>query len=477
MQHSAQLIERAQQGDHRAFGALMASHHRLVMATAYGYVGQWEDAEDVAQQVFIQAFLKLKYLREPERFGCWLRQITARVSIDALRRRRPALPLGELPEHLPDDSKTQSTLDRPGRQETAELLREALALLPEKTRLTVLLCYGAQYSHAEAARLLEVPLNTVRSRLQSAKRLLAGGMKMTQDKVREKTRQLDPVTPRREEVDLTEETAIAAHNDFLRAVANVLDLAVGEHLRAVYLVENYAWEGWLPVCYVFRNGQAAAHRRKVFSLVTHLTRLVKDRYVLDPIYADDESPFYDPGDYAKREGYPCTPIIRLAVRDHSLLLWGEDIRGKIALVTDEDAIRDDVLMPALDYIKQRHNVELDGVHPLDQPVTYPLADPTPPREYHGFGDLLAASTRVFHLARGLIYLQTGQYVFDQTQIAEAYGCHVGGPWGTLVQDMALIRYADLTASAQKKHWLTACKQMTAFENYFLERLTGRGIAY
>lgn len=47
----------------------------------------------------------------------------------------------------------------------------------------------------------------------------------------------------------------------------------------------------------------------------------------------------------------------------------------------------------------------------------------------------------------------------------------------MVQDMALIRYADLTASAQKKHWLTACKQMTAFENYFLERLTGRGIAY
>ena len=58
-----------------------------------------------------------------------------------------------------------------------------------------------------------------------------------------------------------------------------------------------------------------------------MTHLVKDRYVLDPLYADDESPFYDPEAYSNPMGYPCTPIIRLAVEEHSLLLW-ERISGE-----------------------------------------------------------------------------------------------------------------------------------------------------
>ena len=183
------------QGDHQAFGDLLAQHHRLVMAIAYGYLGQWDDAEDIAQDVFIQAYLKLKYLREPERSGYWLRQITARASIDALRRRRPGCPWGEMAEQLADDVDEQTTLER-------LCLHETLAMLPEKTRMTVLLCYGSEYSHAETASILGVPVNTVRSRLQSAKRLLAKEKMMGQDNMHDRMSYWRLANPNWHQVDL-----------------------------------------------------------------------------------------------------------------------------------------------------------------------------------------------------------------------------------------------------------------------------------
>ncbi len=65
-QTDIELIGRAIAGEHAAFDALLFRYRGLVLREAYALVGDWERAEDVAQQTFIQAFIYLRGLREPE---------------------------------------------------------------------------------------------------------------------------------------------------------------------------------------------------------------------------------------------------------------------------------------------------------------------------------------------------------------------------------------------------------------------------
>jgi len=175
-----EVIARALAGDWRAFTKLMERHRHAVSGIAYAFLATWDDVEDATQEVFIQVYLKLGELRAPESFSAWLRRITMNVCADMLRRKGPTVvPLGEAGEHvlLPQRHPDEQF-------DTGVAVREALRRLPEKLRLTTILRYVDGYSHAEVAGLLGIPVNTVRSRLQNAKRQLAKEM-VTMEKVKD----------------------------------------------------------------------------------------------------------------------------------------------------------------------------------------------------------------------------------------------------------------------------------------------------
>jgi RNA polymerase sigma-70 factor, ECF subfamily len=179
-----ELIKEALTGRSQAFAALVDRYRDPVCGMAFASLGSFDDAQDVAQEVFIYAYLHLRELRERGSFAAWLRQITRSHCCDRLRQRdhRP-LSLDQVAEQAGEGSKepvrriASSSL---GEEQIATriVVREALGRLSEKTRLTVSLFYLGGYSHAEIARFLEVPLNTVRSRLQHAKRQLREEMLM-----------------------------------------------------------------------------------------------------------------------------------------------------------------------------------------------------------------------------------------------------------------------------------------------------------
>ncbi len=178
------LVRRARGGDRDAFTALVGRYRDMVYGAAFCFLGSAEDAQDAAQEAFITAYGQLGQLREPEKFAPWLRRLARNVCADALRRRGlRALPLDGAWEEA---CQAQATPDAAEGVLTRLAVREALECLPERTRLTVTLCYLGGYTHAEVACFLDIPVNTVRSRLGYAKRRLREEMRdMVQEEINE----------------------------------------------------------------------------------------------------------------------------------------------------------------------------------------------------------------------------------------------------------------------------------------------------
>ena len=160
------LVEDTIAGNTEAFARLVDRYRDAASAVAYSYFGGFDDVQDAVQEAFVHAYCNIRQLKDPAKFGPWLRRITANSCAMALRKRERAnVSLDEVAEQA-------STSDDAGKIAAREIVQEALAKLSDATRLTVTLSYIDGYSHAEVAEFLEVPLTTVRSRLRHAKRKL-----------------------------------------------------------------------------------------------------------------------------------------------------------------------------------------------------------------------------------------------------------------------------------------------------------------
>jgi len=87
------LVKKAKLGDRRAFGKLVNKYQNKVLYLAYDLLGNYIDAQDVAQNVFLQAFQNITYFRDESSFSTWIYKITTNAAIDFQRskRRRRAL--------------------------------------------------------------------------------------------------------------------------------------------------------------------------------------------------------------------------------------------------------------------------------------------------------------------------------------------------------------------------------------------------
>ncbi len=160
----SQLIRRALAGDRLARGRLTERHRRSILALAFRTLENADDAQDVAQEALVYALQRLPDLREAGRFASWLRNITLSLCAD-YRRRRGTRRLGEPLTVLNETSEEKHYAE-------ALTVRQAVAGLSEAHRTTLLLHYVGGWSREEVASILEIPVNTVRSRLMAAKRNL-----------------------------------------------------------------------------------------------------------------------------------------------------------------------------------------------------------------------------------------------------------------------------------------------------------------
>jgi RNA polymerase sigma-70 factor (ECF subfamily) len=164
------LIDRSAAGDQEAFRQLVIRHHRLVINVAFRALGELSLAEDVAQEVFLKVYKALPNYRHEKPFKHWLHRVAANAVTDTLRRRRPLVSLDDMQEQ--PASAEADPLDVATRHDLQRAVRQAIASLPSHYRDTIALQAFAELSYEEIARTLDIPLGTVMSRLNGAKRLL-----------------------------------------------------------------------------------------------------------------------------------------------------------------------------------------------------------------------------------------------------------------------------------------------------------------
>ncbi len=162
------LVASAIAGDGEAFAALVRRYDRPVYHLAYRTLRDAEEARDVAQETFFKAYRSLRTFRPDAKFSTWLFSIAYHACCDRLNRRK-RFSGEELPERAdstPGPEHCVIALDE------AERLRDAIAQLPEKYRVVVTLYHlqGKQYD--EIARVLGLPMGTVKTHLFRAKEQL-----------------------------------------------------------------------------------------------------------------------------------------------------------------------------------------------------------------------------------------------------------------------------------------------------------------
>lgn len=166
------LVTAAQAGDLNAFGSIVQRFQGMAYTTALTMLDDSQLAEDVAQEAFIEAYLNLTKLRDPQAFPGWFRRIVVRQGDRLIRGKQPAI----VP--LDPDTSVDAPLDElnPAKlvegRETREVVRHAIAALPEHERSAILLFYGSGYALNDISQFLEVPLSTVKKRLFDARKHL-----------------------------------------------------------------------------------------------------------------------------------------------------------------------------------------------------------------------------------------------------------------------------------------------------------------
>ena len=169
MKDDAALVAEALTPDAEQFGPIADRYRDAVFGIALARTGNFHDAEDVAQEVFVEAFQRLGALSNPERLGPWLRSITIHRCIDSLRRRYRKLAAEHVAGKTP--AKLKARVET-GRQDLRERVLAAIGQLSEAQRETTALFYVDGYSLEEVARIQEVPVGTVKRRLHDARKKL-----------------------------------------------------------------------------------------------------------------------------------------------------------------------------------------------------------------------------------------------------------------------------------------------------------------
>jgi len=163
-----ELMTAAGRGDMDAFEELIRRHQQLAINVAYRFLGNREEAEDLAQQAFLNILERAESYRPTAQFKTFLYRVVANACMDYRRKKRPQ-PRAFLPER---ESVSSDPGSRMAREERVEMVREAIDGLPERQRMALVLQQYEDLSYLEIADVMDCSRSAVESLLVRARRNL-----------------------------------------------------------------------------------------------------------------------------------------------------------------------------------------------------------------------------------------------------------------------------------------------------------------
>ena len=182
MYSDEQLVKQSLKGDNQAFDELVLRYQNKIYHLCYRYMGNPEDANDMAQETFIKAFRALRSFRGNASFGTWLHRICNNVCLDELRRRKRRIVPFSLDEPLNDEegrlvervfSDDSLAGDKVYEQkELAQYIQTLLDDMKYEQKSALILRDIMGYNYEEIATILNCSLGTVKSRINRGRQSL-----------------------------------------------------------------------------------------------------------------------------------------------------------------------------------------------------------------------------------------------------------------------------------------------------------------
>lgn len=170
-----ELVRRCLDKDNQAWEVIIQRHKRRVFNIAYKFVGRFDEAEDLSQEIFLKIFRSLHKFDMRACFLYWLIKVSKNFCIDYYRKKQKerAAIVQKAEHHIALLPKEHNPLLKLEEKEKALMLREAFNKLPESSRSSVIMRDIQGYSYREIAKALNIPEGTVKSRINRGRKLLA----------------------------------------------------------------------------------------------------------------------------------------------------------------------------------------------------------------------------------------------------------------------------------------------------------------
>src|SRR6185503_2831869 len=174
-----ELVLRCQRNESRAFDELVARHQDRVFTAVTRFCGNAEDAADVVQRAFINAFRKIQEFKGDSAFSTWIYRIAFNQAISFRREnRRPGVSIySKDDEKVVEPAVDANPTEKLEGEETQKKVQQALEMLEEGDRQIILLKDLQGHSYDEIASIMQIPKGTVRSRLHRARLELKSKLK------------------------------------------------------------------------------------------------------------------------------------------------------------------------------------------------------------------------------------------------------------------------------------------------------------
>jgi RNA polymerase sigma-70 factor (ECF subfamily) len=172
-----QLLERCRKGDKQAFDELIRRYEKKVYNFAYRLCGNYDEACDIAADTFVRVYNSVANFRGDSSFVTWLFRVVTNIYLDSRKKQRahPTQSLEEMVE-LEESTVTRQVEDPTAgpadiaeSKERGDMLQSAISTLPEYQRMMIVLYHTENRSYEEIAEMLELPIGTVKSRLNRAR--------------------------------------------------------------------------------------------------------------------------------------------------------------------------------------------------------------------------------------------------------------------------------------------------------------------
>ena len=172
-----ELVASCLSGDRDAFAVIVERHQRMVYQLCYRFVGNHEDASDLAQDVFLRAYRGLRKFRGQSSLRTWLYRIGVNICLNRVSVKQPVSEPIDARQH--QDDRAADPVTELLRAERASQVRAAISRLPRKQRATLILRVYHELSHEEIASVLGSSVGAVKANffhaLGNLKKLVSGG--------------------------------------------------------------------------------------------------------------------------------------------------------------------------------------------------------------------------------------------------------------------------------------------------------------